>query len=533
MAIEEELMFWDRVSIDIVNVRHGLLFRQQAEMLLDNSCFLFVVGRNGRITIDHDPYRFQSNCLVHVRANRSVTIECDSEEAEYYFVAYRTELLPNAGRKTLSHYPGRDVLQMDRLFRSADPVSLSEQFITLTNAWSSRDPLSRIRIRECFYTILYQFYEEQGSGKKRSVQRDTFAYARQYLRDHYANPVTIQSLSERLGVSRSTLHEQFTSRLGLSPQQYLMQLRLEAACHALETSQMSIDEIAASCGLRDKSYFSKVFKGRFGMPPGAFRKVNKSGNGNGGGYLDVKPSLSAGSEKSYTVVENMGRMRRYYEIPQRIVCLNYSSAEICAALGMSDRIVALASAEEALTDCSEPYRAEISKAPILPGRSTDQNVPGFETVCACRPDIVIGTGYSFDAYEGVADTEAFEAKGIHTYALQATYMLGCGFQSVYEDIIHLGRIFGRENEALEITEKMRRSEAALKKKAQAAGKGIRVFSFDAAFMDKVITCGRCERSLTNLFYFHEINAVTSWENCQASRFPGLFPYSRKKVWHIR
>ena len=56
--------------------------------------------------------------------------------------------------------------------------------------------------------------------------------------------------------------------MGISPQQYLTNLRLEAAHRALRESESSIQEIIAACGLRDKNHFYNLYRQRFGMTAG-------------------------------------------------------------------------------------------------------------------------------------------------------------------------------------------------------------------------------------------------------------------------
>ena len=132
----------------------------------------------------------------------------------------------------------------------------------------------------------------------------------------------------------------------------------------------------------------------------------------------------------------------------------------------------------------------IAKAPFLPVLSAEMNVPGFRAVCDCKPDIVIGTGYSFNRYGGVADAEDFEKNGIHVYAMKATYTLDCTFDSVYEDIQNLGKIFGKEALAEKLVQDMASSESALAKVVAEYDEPVRVFSFDTSISDKVITCGQ-------------------------------------------
>ena len=187
----------------------------------------------------------------------------------------------------------------------------------------------------------------------------------------------------------------------------------------------------------------------------------------------------------------MGRVHRYYGIPRRVVCLNYSTAEICAALGVSDKITGVASAEGSLADCKAEYRGAIAKAPFLPSCTSKLNIPSFESVCACRPDLVIGTSYSFNKFGGIADSNDFEEKGIHVYASKATYELNCGFESIHEDILNLGKIFGKEHVGKQLINDMISEEAELKQwLGEREHKPVRVFSFDAYISGKAFTCGQ-------------------------------------------
>jgi iron complex transport system substrate-binding protein len=194
--------------------------------------------------------------------------------------------------------------------------------------------------------------------------------------------------------------------------------------------------------------------------------------------------------EEYTTIESMGRIHRYFEVPRRIVCLNYAAAELCAALGIADKITGVASAEESLADCKKEYREDIAKAPFLPAASSEINVPSFRAVCDCKPDIVIGTGYSFNRYGGIADAEEFEEKGIHIYATKATYTLNSSYESIYEDIWNLGRIFRIETRAEELIQGMKEEEKLLTATIHQPDTPIRVFSFDALVADRIITCGQ-------------------------------------------
>ena len=64
------------------------------------------------------------------------------------------------------------------------------------------------------------------------------------------------------------LFRRFTS---MPPKRYLLQVRLEKARRLLLESTLNLGSVCAECGFSDQSYFTKLFREHFGMPPGAFR----------------------------------------------------------------------------------------------------------------------------------------------------------------------------------------------------------------------------------------------------------------------
>ncbi|QJC54272.1 AraC family transcriptional regulator [Paenibacillus albicereus] len=92
-----------------------------------------------------------------------------------------------------------------------------------------------------------------------------------WLQTHYAEPVSIQDLARRLGYHRTHLSKLFRAFTGLSPMQYLGQLRMSQAKDLLATD-LTIEQVAASCGYSDPLYFSRHFRRSFGLSPTAYRQ---------------------------------------------------------------------------------------------------------------------------------------------------------------------------------------------------------------------------------------------------------------------
>ena len=107
-------------------------------------------------------------------------------------------------------------------------------------------------------------------------------YAEHYLQRHFAERIRVNELAERIGISRSYLVRLFREHYGISPQEYLIRLRMIHASECLVLTEDPIGNIAMESGYPDPLAFSKIFKQRFGVSPSAYREQNRQAPGGDG-----------------------------------------------------------------------------------------------------------------------------------------------------------------------------------------------------------------------------------------------------------
>jgi len=86
------------------------------------------------------------------------------------------------------------------------------------------------------------------------------------------NRFTVDTLSQKIGMSRSSLYHKIKDITGLTPVDFIRLYRLEKAKNLLKSHQYSISEIAYKTGFSDVRYFRTVFKRVFEMTPGNYSK---------------------------------------------------------------------------------------------------------------------------------------------------------------------------------------------------------------------------------------------------------------------
>ena len=87
----------------------------------------------------------------------------------------------------------------------------------------------------------------------------------------YAGPLDSKDLAKKLSLSVSQFNRQFRKRFHTTARAYLTNVRLNAACHFLVSSDLTMAEIAIRTGFYDQSHFTNHFARCYGMPPSKYR----------------------------------------------------------------------------------------------------------------------------------------------------------------------------------------------------------------------------------------------------------------------
>ncbi|WDE10696.1 helix-turn-helix domain-containing protein [Thalassomonas haliotis] len=93
-----------------------------------------------------------------------------------------------------------------------------------------------------------------------------------YIRKHYAGPVTLKELAQASHLSVSALERRFKKYLKKTPKQFINEVRLENARRLLVETTLPIATVAIDSGFGDPSYFSRQFYRLFAQRPSDFRK---------------------------------------------------------------------------------------------------------------------------------------------------------------------------------------------------------------------------------------------------------------------
>lgn len=94
-----------------------------------------------------------------------------------------------------------------------------------------------------------------------------------YMQGNYSRDITIKEISDYIGLDRSYFGAIFKKHTTISPQRFLLLLRINKACELLSLKKLSIGDIARSVGYSDQLLFSKMFKKIKGSSPITYRNA--------------------------------------------------------------------------------------------------------------------------------------------------------------------------------------------------------------------------------------------------------------------
>lgn len=88
-----------------------------------------------------------------------------------------------------------------------------------------------------------------------------------WIREHFRERVSVEYLASMVHLSSRQLHRKFVETFGSSPQAFIMKLRIQAACDALQHEGSLISDVARNVGFCDQSSFTQQFQKHVGLTP--------------------------------------------------------------------------------------------------------------------------------------------------------------------------------------------------------------------------------------------------------------------------
>lgn len=225
----------------------------------------YVLNGKGEFVINDKTFEIQKDDFIIVNSNVSHNETSSSEDPLHYVVMGTDEL-------EFEISSGKNYFIYN--FASHNKQLLFYIKSILAEMKTQDDHFEYV-CQNLFQNLIYQIQrwtKIQFLGTQSQKTNKECRFIEQYLNEHFREDISLQSLSEIVHLSKYYLAHAFKEYRGVSPINYLTQIRINEAKHLLETTDFSAAKIADFIGFSSQSYFSQIFHKETGMTPNQYRK---------------------------------------------------------------------------------------------------------------------------------------------------------------------------------------------------------------------------------------------------------------------
>ena len=263
------------MSLDECGIEQGIPgFGYKYEVLKD-AVIHYISKGYGTFKINDEVYNLkQGDIFILLKGMNVEYIASIDEPWEYYWIGFsgskaneclnRTAIIESyaASCKEDSKIP-HIILNMCEISKTYNP-SCSDDILLLKELYS------------LLYTLIEEFprpFEYKDKELHAYIQE-----AINFINSNYMNSITVNEIANHVNLSRSYLYKMFIKNLKISPQKYLINLRMYKATLLLKNTKIPIGEVASKVGYSDSLLFSKTFSKYFSMSPLSYRnnQIGKS-----------------------------------------------------------------------------------------------------------------------------------------------------------------------------------------------------------------------------------------------------------------
>lgn len=235
-----------------------------------------IVGDSVEEVGDYDLVLICSENLEHAWDNG----RCTSPDIREVTIQFSPDLLSG------SLMAKNQFASIGRMFRAADhgvafPLgTIMKVYSVLDGLASESEGFTRfLKLLDILYILSVNEYRILASSSfshaERNPESRRVQKVKQYINDHYTEPLRLDDLSRLVGMTSTAFSRFFKLRTGKTLSDYVLDIRLGFAARMLVDSTRNISEICFECGFNNLSNFNRIFKSRRGVTPKEFRAMYK------------------------------------------------------------------------------------------------------------------------------------------------------------------------------------------------------------------------------------------------------------------
>lgn len=252
-------------------VFHLLLFSEGSYHYLHNNKRISFTPGTFTVTSPDEPHKFGPFPCQHINSYYFLTFSLvEIKTGNHLSIDFKTFLgaITNESIGDI-HFPVKLNKRQTAIFENLTCI--------LTKQLNSKAYLSSFSIGMTMMDIINFILHEcfrQNNNSDFKIHISPLEKAKQFIENNFVRHLTIQDIASMAALEPSYFIRKFKEIYHITPINYQMELKINAAKTLLQTTDYQINDIAERIGVNDIYYFSRIFKKATGTTPSLFRKNN-------------------------------------------------------------------------------------------------------------------------------------------------------------------------------------------------------------------------------------------------------------------
>lgn len=211
-------------------------------------------------------FRFHSNAVLKTGTE---TLSMKDNDVSYFPARLDYDRTATVDELIVVHFDTTNYhTQRIEFFEAKEPERLATLFREILSHWNKKEIGYRYRCSALLYEIFAECYVQ---NYKQQTQNQKIGRSVDYMLKNYKNSnLSIKEIAEQSFISEVYFRKLFKAEYGISPQKYIVNLRIQNALGLISSGYYSLTEVAYLSGYNDYKYFSVEFKKAIGVSPSKY-----------------------------------------------------------------------------------------------------------------------------------------------------------------------------------------------------------------------------------------------------------------------
>ncbi|AGX41879.1 AraC family transcriptional regulator [Clostridium saccharobutylicum] len=232
----------------------------------------YIIDGEGSYTVNNTTYKLKKNQGFLICPNMLTYYEADKTNPwTYMWIGFN-------GIKAQTYLNYANLNEENAIFEYSKDDSLKNYIFEMFKL-KEMDHSTELKLEGLLYFFMSKLVETRKSTSNQKSYKNTELYLEksiEFIENNYSHNIKVNDIAKYIGINRSYLTNIFKKNINVSPQEFLVNYKIDKASELLKNTSLSIKSIAASVGYSDPLTFSKIFKKIAGDNPKSYREKNSS-----------------------------------------------------------------------------------------------------------------------------------------------------------------------------------------------------------------------------------------------------------------